>query len=78
MGGTVKVGIKSKLGRPFWRCGVHLSPDTFTEVEVTEAQLKDLESQLGPVSEGGALEMRKSPPRGEEPKADPKKDGKTK
>lgn len=54
----MKVRIKSKLGRPFWRFGKALSPDEWTEIDLTPAQLREIrDACLLPVSKGGALEI---------------------
>lgn len=53
----MRIKLKSKLGRPFWRFGKLLSPDNWTEFDVTDEQLKSLERQCASVSEGGALEI---------------------
>ncbi len=67
MAKTTKVWLKSKLGRPFWRFGVQLSPDDWTEFDLDDVQLRELEPQLLPVSKGGALEMRRDAPAAPKP-----------
>jgi len=54
----MKINLKSKLGRPFWRFGVQLSPDKWTEFDLTEAQLESIKDQCTrPVAEGGTLDI---------------------
>ncbi len=54
----MKIKLKSKCGRAFWRAGKQLSPDEWTEVDVDAAQLKAIELECAiPVSKGGSIEM---------------------
>ncbi len=58
----MKVLLKSKLGRSFWRFGVALSPDTWTEFDLTDEQLAGIKDQcLFTVAQGGALEIMPNP-----------------
>lgn len=62
----MKVRLKSKLGRPFWRFGTKLSPDRWTTLDVSDEQLITISDAFvvdedGPrartLQEGGALEI---------------------
>jgi len=58
----MKVKIKSKLGRTFWRFGVQLSPDAWTEFDLTDEELASIRQQCElTVREGGALDIEPNP-----------------
>lgn len=48
----MKIKLKSKLAKTFWRFGVPLSPDTWTEFEVLpEDKVKDKDGKLPPIAD---------------------------
>lgn len=62
----MKVRLKSKLGRPFWRFGAALSPDRWTSFDLSDEQIVTLADAIkvdadGPraraAAEGGAIEI---------------------
>jgi hypothetical protein len=59
---SMKVKLKSKLGRPFWRFEKQLSPDEWTEFDLSDEQLAAIKPQcLMTVAEGGALDIEPNP-----------------
>lgn len=82
--------LRSKLGRPFWRFGVHLSADSYSRFEiipgddpraklpcsqrkgyVTEAEVRAIEKQVGPMKDGGVLDMTAREPEPEKLEQEP-------
>lgn len=54
----MKVRLKSKLGRSFWRFGVQLSPDAWTEFDLSAEQIASIKDAcLLTVAQGGALDF---------------------
>jgi hypothetical protein len=55
-GKTTRVRLKSKLGRDYWKFGKLLSPDNWTEFDLTASQLKSIRRSVElPVAKGGSL-----------------------
>lgn len=70
----MKVRLKSKLGRSFWKFKTLLSPDDWSEFDLDEEQLKSIRSACElKVSEGGSLAIEPNP---WAKKAEKKDDGK--
>lgn len=67
-----KFRLRSKCGRPFWRFGVQLSPDEWTEMELTEEQVSEVKDACTlTVAGGGTLMIEPNPwQKAEQPPAD--------
>lgn len=67
----MKIRAKTKHGRTFWRFGVQLQPDEWTDLDVTPEQLAQLRRESAPLAEGGVIDLEEEPaPRARGPRLD--------
>lgn len=56
------VRVKTKHGRTFWRFGIQLKPDEWTELDATPEQLAQLRKESVPLADGGVLDLEEGSP----------------